>query len=170
MRRGGPGAMQGEAGGRRLLAAARVGVRCSDWRDAVRQAGALLAEAGLAAPEYAAAMVRVLEEFGPYAVVAPGICLAHARPEQGALGVGAVALSLAEPVPFGHPEHDPVWLVVGLAARHGEEHLELIRGLAEVLSDPARIGRLRAAADDRQLLEAFAVPAGEGGGEDGPCR
>ncbi len=148
-----------------MLAAARVGVRCSDWREAVRQAGALLAEAGLAAPEYAEAMVRVLEEFGPYAVVAPGVCLAHARPEQGALGVGAVALKLAEPVPFGHPDHDPVWLVVGLAARHGDAHLALLRGLAAVLSDPDRVARLHAVLDSRQLLEAFCLPASEDGGE-----
>lgn len=135
--------------------AVRVGARCADWREAVRLAGRLLAEAGLAEPGYAEAMVRTTEQYGPYCVVAPGIALPHARPEDGARGTGVAVVVLAEPVTFGHATNDPVWLVIGLAARGQGEHLELLRTLAARLGDPATAERLRRAAAAEEVVAAL---------------
>jgi len=46
-------------------------------------AGAFLVDTDAVFPSYVDAMVRAVEELGPYMVVAPGIALAHARPEDG---------------------------------------------------------------------------------------
>ncbi|HWM32596.1 MAG TPA: PTS sugar transporter subunit IIA, partial [Pseudolysinimonas sp.] len=44
-----------------------------DWRAAVRLAAAGLARTGAAAPEYADEMIRMIDEHGPYVVIAPGL-------------------------------------------------------------------------------------------------
>lgn len=56
-----------------------LGAEASDWRAAVRLAGAALVRSGVARPGYADKMIRMIEEHGPYVVIAPGLALAHAR-------------------------------------------------------------------------------------------
>ena len=57
-----------------------LGVHATDWRDAVRIAGRALRLSGSTRAEYSDRMISVIEEFGAYVVVAPGLALAHARP------------------------------------------------------------------------------------------
>ena len=53
-----------------------------NWRQTIRLAGSLLEEAGTITADYTEAMVRSVEETGPYIVVAPGFAFAHARPSE----------------------------------------------------------------------------------------
>jgi len=102
------------------------------WEDAVRKAGELLLSKGKVRPEYIDAMIKVTKELGPYAVIAPGVALPHARPEDGALNIGLSILILKQPVYFGSP-NDPVYIVIGFSAIDKKSHLCLLKDLAEVL-------------------------------------
>jgi PTS system ascorbate-specific IIA component len=123
-----------------------------DRAAAVRRSGELLAAGGRVDPAYTDAMLAALEEFGPYIVLAPGVALAHARPTAAVHGVAFSVLTLDPPVAFGHPENDPVRLVVGMAAPDNESHIEALRQLAELLGDDARRERLMAATTAAQVL------------------
>jgi PTS system ascorbate-specific IIA component len=138
-----------------LLPAAgiRVGARASDWREAVALAGAALVAAGATADGYTAEMIRTVEELGPYIVIAPGVALAHARPSPAVRRAGLSLVTLADPVPFGHPDNDPVRLVIGLAAPNDRAHVAALAALAEFLADDDR---------RRALLEAREVAAIQG--------
>ncbi len=72
---------------------------------------------------------------GTYAVIAPGIVLLHARPEDGVLKPGLAMVTLSTPVNFGHTENDPVDLVFALAATDKTSHLQGLQELAQLLSD-----------------------------------
>jgi PTS system ascorbate-specific IIA component len=124
----------------------------SDRQAAVRRSGELLTAGGRVEPEYTEAMLAALEEFGPYIVLAPGVALAHARPTTAVHGVAFSVLTLDPPVAFGHPENDPVRLVVGMAAPDDESHIEALRQLAELLGDDARRNRLMAATTAQEVL------------------
>ncbi|WP_010524094.1 PTS sugar transporter subunit IIA [Nesterenkonia sp. F] len=126
-------------------------VVAADWREAVDEAGRLLVAAGVADDDYTAAMRQVVEEHGPYIVVAPGFALAHARPTAGVARTGLSWVRLAEPVPFGHSSHDPVGLVVGLAADDDVSHTRTMARLARLLADPRRREELEAADSPRRL-------------------
>lgn len=117
-----------------------------DWREAVELSGAALQAAGAARPGYAAEMVRMIEEHGPYIVVAPGLALAHARPGPEVLSDGLAVVTLAEPVEFGHPYNDPVRVVLGVSAASNESHLQLVAGLANIFNDTDAVDRLAGAA------------------------
>lgn len=126
---------------------ARVGVPVDGWEDAVEAAAGLLVDAGAVAEEYVAACVAMVSEHGPYMVVAPGIALAHARPENGARSLGLAVAVLATPVEFGHPDNDPVDLVFAFGSPDSDQHVEMLAALAGGLSGVLP-ERLRAATDD----------------------
>ncbi len=132
--------------------AARVRVSVIDWRAAIGAACAPLVEAGAVTARYADRCVEIVAESGPYIVIAPGIALAHARPEDGARRLALSAVTLARPVAFGHPSNDPVDLVFAFASPDREAHVgmlaalarRLTRGLADRLRDASSDGEATA--------------------------
>ena len=94
----------------------------------------------------------MIEEHGPYVVIAPGLALAHARPGSSVLADGLSIVTLATPVPFGHPHNDPVTVVLGLAITSIEGHLESINDLANVFNDSSAIPALATAPDAAAVI------------------
>ena len=146
------------------IEAIRIGARADDWRAAVRAAGDALVASRATDPAYTDEMIQVVEELGPYMVIAPGIALAHSRPSPAVRQAGVSLVTLADPVPFGHRVNDPVRLVVGLAAPDEEGHVTALATLADFLSDEGRREGLIGAEDPaevRRLIVEF--EAGQGG-------
>lgn len=127
------------------------------WRDAITAAGALLESTGAVDPAYTAAMIRSVEELGPYIVIAPGFALAHARPDASVHRTAMSVLRPQAPIVFGHESNDPVTLVVALAAADPSAHQQALAALAGILADPAR----RAALDDAATPEQVLAVLGE---------
>jgi PTS system ascorbate-specific IIA component len=147
-----------------------VGATAADWREAVRLAGQALANSGAAHPGYAEEMIRMIEEHGPYVVIAPGLALAHARPGPEVLTGGLAVVTLATPVAFGHPHNDPVAVVLGLAVDSSSAHLAEVARLANVFNDASAIPAIASAADAATIIRimtgAGADGAGVGGSEE----
>jgi PTS system ascorbate-specific IIA component len=122
-----------------------IGAQAEDWRTAVREAGAALTRSGATLPAYAEEMVRMIDEHGPYVVIAPGLALAHARPGPTVLANGLAVVTLATPVNFGHPHNDPVSVILGLAVADAEAHLASVAELANIFNDEGAIPALAAA-------------------------
>jgi mannitol operon transcriptional antiterminator len=128
-----------------LLTEETIGLdlEAADWRDAVRLAGSLLLQTGSIAGTYIEGMIRTVEEIGPYMVVAPGIALAHARPEDGVRNICMSLVRLSSPVEFGSTANDPVDLVFAFGAIDKEAHLQVLRELAMFLQDEETIAAFR---------------------------
>lgn len=151
-----------------------------DWREAVRRVGEALTASGAASPAYADEMIATVEQLGPYIVIAPGIALAHSRPSPAVHHTGLAWVTLARPVAFGHPENDPVSLVVGLAAVDDSSHVEALATLADLLGDDERRAALLASPDAtalRSIVAAYearqagdASSSGSTGRDSGPGR
>jgi PTS system ascorbate-specific IIA component len=128
-----------------------IGIEVDDWRGAVLAAGSALAAAGIARAGYGNEMVRMIEEHGPYVVIAPGLALAHARPGPEVIADGLAVVTLATPVNFGHPYNDPVSVVLGLAVASGDAHIALVAELANVFNDSSAVAELAAATSVDQV-------------------
>jgi PTS system ascorbate-specific IIA component len=124
----------------------RFRVEADDWRAAVRAACGPLVEGSAVEPRYPEHCIETVEEHGPYVVLAPGLALAHARPEDGVLRLGLAVAVLTEAVPFGHPENDPVDLVFAFGSPDKDRHVGLLSALASRLSN-GLAAELRAAGD-----------------------
>lgn len=98
-------------------------------------------------------MISAVEEFGPYMVIAPGIAIPHARPEDGALAVGLSLITLDTPVNFGNPENDPVSLVICLCSTDSESHLDALARLVSLLEDKSNVDGILDAADVSEVMD-----------------
>lgn len=123
-------------------------------QQAIRRAGDALYAAGACEAGYVQAMVDNYQRLGPYFVIAPGLAMPHARPEQGAKQAQLSLVRLAQPLVFGHEENDPVTLVLGLSATNSDSHIALIQRIVTVLSGTRNFEFL-ATADRDSLCRMF---------------
>jgi mannitol/fructose-specific phosphotransferase system IIA component (Ntr-type) len=128
-------------------------VEVEDWEAAIRYAGQLLVRDDAIEPRFIDAMIRVAKDLGPYIVVAPGIALPHARPEDGVLKASIGMITLDPAIPFGNERNDPVFLVVTLAAKDNKQHVQGLSELAAVLGEGELIDRLRDTRDKQELMQ-----------------
>ena len=139
--------------------AIEIGAVVEDWRAAVSLAGDALVRSGAAKAGYAGEMIRMIEEHGPYVVIAPGLALAHARPGPDVLADGLAIIVLSEPVALGHPHNDPVRVVLAIAIAKAGEHLAAVAGLANIFNDSTAIADLAAATTPEEVQRIMGVPS-----------
>jgi PTS system ascorbate-specific IIA component len=133
----------------------KIGVKAKDWQEAILAAGKLLVDANAVDDRFPPAMIRVAEEFGPYIVIAPGVALPHARPEDGVIKASIAIARLKEPVEFGNADNDPVFLLVALAAIDHEQHIQGLSQVANILGDEESLEKLRTAKTEQELRAIF---------------
>ena len=131
----------------------RAQVHAADWKEAIRQAGGILEEAGSITAEYTESMVQAVETFGPYIVMMPGFAIAHAAPAPSVKKTDMALLNLAEPVTFGSP-NDPVKLMLCLACVDSSSHVDALQAIAMTLDDDEVRARL-ANAQSVEEMEAI---------------
>ena len=132
-------------------------VEVKDWKEAVRQAGALLYHRRIIEETYIQAMIDVVEKLGPYIVLWPGVALPHASTDKGVHRVGISFVRLKYPVPFGPPDKDPVKLIFALAAVDTSSHVMALLELTRMLSDCEKVKVLSRLPDNRQVEEFIAL-------------
>lgn len=119
--------------------------RVENWPQALEICARPLLDAGVITPEYVTAIVEQHHKLGAYYVLAPGLAMPHARPEEGAKGLGLSLLKLEQGVSFGAGEFDPVDIIVMLAAPDKHSHIEMISALAELFSSDDDMDKLHQA-------------------------
>jgi mannitol/fructose-specific phosphotransferase system IIA component (Ntr-type) len=127
--------------------------KVSDWKEAVRVGGNMLVEIDACEPKYIDAMIHFVEELGPYIVIAPGLALPHARPEQGVKQTWFSLLTLEEPVEFGNEFNDPVYVVFCMAAKDKNEHIEALRQVATLCSEKQYFEKIKYAKSLKEIRD-----------------
>lgn len=129
-----------------------------NWPQALEICARPLLEMNVIAPEYITAIVEQHQKLGPYYVLAPGLAMPHARPEEGTKGLGLSLLKLKEGISFGAGEFDPVDVIVMLAAPDKHSHIEMISALAELFSSDEDMAQLHVATtreEIKAIIERF---------------
>ncbi len=126
------------------------------WAEAVALAANPLIELGYAKTEYIQGIIDNTREYGPYYLIAPGIALPHARPQQGAIRNGVAFTTLSQPVSFGHDECDPIWLLICVSATDAEQHIKTIQAIASLLDNSVLITQIQQARNDNELYRLLA--------------
>lgn len=137
----------------------RVGVPAENWTQAISAAGQLLVDAGHVKPEYTSAMIRVVEELGPYIVLIDGFALAHAEPGEIVLENSISLVVLEKAVDFGSGKM--VSCVFAMAAKDHDSHIDSLGLLAELLSDEQTRNTLINARNSEQIEQLLSGVLGE---------
>ena len=121
------------------------------WELAIKQASEPLLEKNIIKESYVEAMINSVYKNGPYMIIMPHIALAHARPEDGVNKNGISFLKSKTPVIF--PQENDVDIIIVLAAKEDEGHLELMAELADLLVDDEKTEAIRRAHNKNQIKE-----------------
>jgi len=127
-------------------------VATSDWEGVVEAAGNLLSAAGAIELPYVQARKDLIHDHGPYVVIMPGVALLHAHPGEWVRRICWSLVTLREPVPFGHPRHDPVRLAVALNTTDGRSHWRALRQLVDVLNDSSALEQITSTCSREEVL------------------
>lgn len=117
-------------------------VEVESWEEAVRMSGKLLVKAKFVEERYIQAMIQSVKELGPYIVIAPGIAIPHARPEEGVIRTCMSLLILKNPVEFGNKDNDPVKIVLSFGTVDHNMHIEALKKFARIIGDPEKLSGL----------------------------
>jgi PTS system ascorbate-specific IIA component len=129
----------------------------NSWEEAVELVGEVMASAGVVEAPYIEAMKETIRKFGPYCVIAPGVAMPHARPEDGVLKPGFALITLKTPVEFGSSANDPVDIVIGFAAENKERHIEALRELATYFGNNGFVHRIRSARSKEEIINGLKI-------------
>lgn len=119
--------------------------------DAVRQAGALLVNSGCVLPAYVDGMLA--REASMSTSLGNGVAIPHGVYENinDVLQTGISVLQLTEPVEWDEDD-EPVSLVIGIAAV-GEEHVDVLANLADVIEDDDNLAELLSTTDPDVIIQ-----------------
>ncbi|MEL3925749.1 PTS sugar transporter subunit IIA [Aeromonas enteropelogenes] len=131
----------------------KVNVAVDTPEAAINYVGQLMVDGGLIEPRYVDGMQSVYKELGPYWVLTKGLAMPHARPEDGANASGLAVITLNQPISFGHEEHDPVSIVIGMSATDRNQHIINIQKLTSILSNKGSLESIRTAKNAEEILE-----------------
>lgn len=135
----------------------RVGIKVSTREEAIRESSRILVDKNKITPEYIDEILEVLEVYGPYFVLSPGIAFPHSKPSESVLETGMSLITLETPVVFGNEQNDPVDIVCTLASKTGNDHLELLKRMVAFLSDLENQKILRSAKTEEDIKSIVEV-------------
>lgn len=127
----------------------------ADWRQAVILSSQPLTRSDKIEPRYIEAMIEIIEEYGPYMILAPGVILLHAKPTDGVNTLCLGLMKLSQGVNFGAPELDPMDLIFVLGAVDNQAHLNALFQLNALIEMPAFLGDLRRASSPSDALRTI---------------
>ena len=107
----------------------------ADWKEAIKIGTDLLVAAGTIEPRYYDHIINNIEKMGPYIILAPGLAMPHARPEEGVIKTSFALVTLKEPVVF-QGEEEPVSVFITLAGSDSDKHMEGLMEITQTLDDP----------------------------------
>lgn len=127
-----------------------------DWQQALCICAAPLLQANIITEDYVPAIIHSHQKLGPYYVLAPGLAMPHARPEEGALDMGLSLLKLRTGIKFGSAENDPVDLIIMLAAKDSHSHIAMLSSLSELFSHDETMNKLHHANTRDEIINLIA--------------
>ncbi|OOF51851.1 PTS ascorbate-specific transporter subunit IIA [Rodentibacter genomosp. 1] len=107
----------------------------SDWKAAIKIGTDLLEASGAIEPRYYDTIISNIEKMGPYIILAPGLAMPHARPEEGVIKTAFALVTLKEPIYFDG-EDDPIYVLITLAGSDSDQHMQGLVEITQVLDDP----------------------------------
>ncbi|MFL1695858.1 PTS sugar transporter subunit IIA [Weissella kandleri] len=125
--------------------------KIEDWRTAIALAAKPLLDNDVIKSTYVDAMIKNVEESGPYINIGPKIALAHAKSSDDVSDVGIALLKTKRDVNLVDEQH-PVSLWFVLAAPDSTAHLKMLQELTQLLMNQEALGRLNNAQTVQEIL------------------
>lgn len=120
-----------------------LNAKASTWQEAIKLGTDVLVQAGVVESRYYDAIISAITEQGPYICIHDAFALTHSRPEDGVIKTGFALTVLETPVMFEDID-EPVDVLVTLAGKDSEEHIEGTMQIANLIEFDEDFSKLRA--------------------------
>lgn len=127
--------------------------RYDNWKEAIAKVAEPLLLNGSITSHYIDSMIHNIETLGPYVIVGEEVAIPHSRPENGVNKVGMSLLKLTHPTHLLNEEKNSVKIFICLAAIDNQTHLKALAQLTKLLSDPEKLGKLKAAKTKQDIID-----------------
>ena len=134
----------------------KLQAHAENWEEALKISGSLLVDSGYIEEKYVEMTIDTVKEMGPYIVIGPGLALAHSRPDASVLKTGISLITLDEAIDFGS-ELGPVQVVITLAAKDSNTHIDKLQVIAGILSDEDNMRKVCAEKDAAVVAKLFNI-------------
>lgn len=125
--------------------------KVEDWQVAIELSAQPLLDAHIIQKEYVAKMIQNVIKLGDYIVIVPKVALAHARPDENSKGNGISLLKLNQPVIFGKEKE--VFLIICLATKDNDSHLELLSKISALIDEEEKIEKLLLSKNKQEFIQ-----------------
>ncbi len=132
--------------------------KVSNWQEAIKVAVQPLIDTGYVEPRYVDGIIENTNKYGPYYVLCEDLALLHAGSDQGVIKKQLAITILREPIRFKADGYN-VRVLLTLAADDPESHMDAIRSISTIFSDPKQIKRLVDATSTDDIYEQFMAAA-----------
>lgn len=126
--------------------------KVGNYEEAIKISCDILEKNGFIENRYYDAIKDKIKEYGSYFCIADGVCMPHARPEDGALKEGVCLLKLNNPVDF---EGKSVSLFFTLSAKDNESHLGLLKQIADVCMNKDKLNIIQNSKNKEEIMEVL---------------
>ena len=126
--------------------------KVGNYEEAIKISCDILEKNGFIENRYYDAIKDKIKEYGSYFCIADGVCMPHARPEDGALKEGVCLLKLNNPVDF---EGKSVSLFFTLSAKDNESHLGLLKQIADVCMNKDKLSIIQNSKNIKDIMEVL---------------
>lgn len=132
--------------------AVKLNVECDNWIDAIKIASELLIKRGDITEKYLQAMIKVVENLGPYMVIIPQIALVHAAPENGVNRECISLITLKKVINFGNKVKEPVKIVIVFGTNRTDKHMEVLTKLIRILENQKNVEKINSATHYQDIM------------------
>lgn len=108
-----------------------------DWREAIKISANPLLKSQSITENYIDSMIKNVEQFGEYILVADNVALPHSRPENGVNENCLSLLKIDEGVAFDNGEK--AYLFFTLGAKDSDQHINTLKELMEIIDDEDKV-------------------------------
>jgi PTS system ascorbate-specific IIA component len=126
--------------------------KVDNYEEAIKISCDILEKNGVVESRYYDSIKAKIVEFGSYFCIGDGICMPHARPEDGALKEGLCVLKLNNPVEF---DGKLINVFFTLSAKDSESHIGLMRKIAEVCMNKEKLNIIKNSKNKKEIMEVM---------------
>lgn len=126
--------------------------KVDNYEEAIKICCDILEKNGVVESRYYDAIKAKIQEYGSYFCIAEGICMPHARPEDGALKEGVCVLKLNNSVDF---EGKLINVFFTLSAKDNESHIGLLRKIADVCMNKNKLNIIKNSKNKEEIMEVL---------------
>ena len=123
------------------------------WEDAIEASCKPLIKEGIIEESYVDSIIKNVNKYGPYIVIAPNICIPHAQEGEGVNDTAICFMKTEKPVHFSDDPEQDAQLFFVLASTNNELHMKNLVNMVELVENEETVKKLIKAKGREDLEE-----------------